>query len=212
VTKSDGQATAVPGQLLTYTITVANLGPSDMDGATVTDTVPAALLGATWTCLPSSGSTCTASGSGSINDTVSVLLGGTLTYSLTGTVDPAATGTLVNTATAAAPPGTPDPDLGNNTATDSNGLLPVGFVAEGELVHGYQRQHDLAALPGPLADEDLFRIFQLRHASYEVLLDGASGDPARAPGRCWSVWPPTRPPCSRVRRRRAPAAAAACAG
>ena len=51
-----------------------------------------------------------------------------------------------------------------------------GAFTDGELAHGYQRQHDLAALPGPVADEDFFRMLQRPHASYEVLLDGASGD------------------------------------
>jgi uncharacterized repeat protein (TIGR01451 family) len=49
VTKTDGQTTAVPGQPVTYTIGVANAGPDDAAGATVTDTVPAALQGVTWT-------------------------------------------------------------------------------------------------------------------------------------------------------------------
>jgi uncharacterized repeat protein (TIGR01451 family) len=176
VTKTDGQTAAIPGGLVTYTIAVTNAGPSAATGATLTDLVPATLLGATWTCTAPLGSTCAANGSGSINDTVGLLAGGTVSYALTGTVDPAATGTLVNTATAAAPGGATDPNPANNSATDTDTLLPSGLSIEGELLHGYRRQHDLAALPGPVADEDLFRIFQRPHASYEVLLDGASGD------------------------------------
>src|SRR5262249_26213215 len=98
MTMTDGQAVAVPGQPVTYTLIASNAGPSDVSGAGVIDAVGSQLLGATWTCVASSGSSCTASGSGGINDVVSMPVGGTLTYTLTATVDPAATGTLDNTA------------------------------------------------------------------------------------------------------------------
>src|SRR4029453_13137535 len=72
ITKTDGQTTAVPGMPLTYTIVVSNSGPSQVLGATVTDTFPAALTGVTWTCVGAAGSTCTPGGVGNINDTVSL--------------------------------------------------------------------------------------------------------------------------------------------
>ena len=52
VTKTDGQTAAVPGQAVTYTIVVSNAGPSSVTGATVTDTLSASLVNATWTCIP----------------------------------------------------------------------------------------------------------------------------------------------------------------
>ena len=295
VIKTDGQTTAVPGQPVTYTITVVNAGPTAVTGATVSDPVPAVLLGSTWTCSASPGSTCTASGSGSINDTVNLLAGGTATYALTGTVDPAASGMLVNTATVTAPagvdpnpandsatdidtltpqtdlsiaksdsadpvfpgdplrydltivnlgpsdatavtvvdtlpggvafvssvPGPPtctlaattltcglgplaaggsatvtidttvngsgagvlvntasvsgaetDPDPGNNSAAESTGVV----AAVGELAHGATFLYDLAAQPGSAAGLDVFRISQKPYSSYEVVVDGTSGD------------------------------------
>lgn len=45
-----------------------------------------------------------------------------------------------------------------------------------ELVHGSDQQHDLAALPGSVADEDWFRISQRPFSSYEVVVEGVSGD------------------------------------
>jgi uncharacterized repeat protein (TIGR01451 family) len=124
VTKSDGQATAVPGEPVTYTIVVSNEGPSGATGATVMDTVPVAIVGGNWSCVGSGGGTCAASGSGNINDVVGVPRGATLTYTLSGTVSPAATGMLANTASVAAPPGTTDPNLANNSATDTDTLTP----------------------------------------------------------------------------------------
>ncbi|MDR3388740.1 MAG: hypothetical protein P4L92_16960, partial [Rudaea sp.] len=95
--------TYLPGQSLSYTITVMNNGPSGVTGASVSDTVPAALTGVTWTCTGTGGGTCTASGSGNINDTVSIPSGGLLTYSVSATVALSATGSITNTVTVSSP-------------------------------------------------------------------------------------------------------------
>jgi len=292
VLKTHAPGTAIPGQPITYTITVSNAGPDVASGAVVLDTLPAPLLNATWTCSASAGSACTASGSGSIVDTVSLLLGGTATYVVTGMIDPAATGFLVNTATVG---GVSDPDPTNNSAFDGDTLGPktdlgvtktdspdpvqpgapltytvtvtnngpsaatgvtlvdtlpagvtfvssvpgsptctfgggtvtcnLGAVAQvssavvtinvnvtttvgvlvntasvtgaetdpnatnnsafastavggrkGELTHGMDMRYDLATNPGPVPDEDSFRISQKPYSSYEVLVDDTSGD------------------------------------
>jgi uncharacterized repeat protein (TIGR01451 family) len=129
IVKSDGQSSAVPGEPVTYTITVTNPGPSDVTGATVSDTFPGELTGVSWTCSASAGSSCTAGPvAGNISDAVNVLAGGTLTYTATGTIDPAATGSLANTATVTAPAGTVDP-VGNNSSTDTDTLAPEADLA-----------------------------------------------------------------------------------
>lgn len=119
VTKDDGQATAVPGSSVTYTIVVANAGPSVVASATVADTFPAAFTGVTWTCAASAGSTCAATGAGDIADTADLLAGGTVTYTATGTIDPTFFGVLSNTADAQPGPGVIDTDPSNNAATDN---------------------------------------------------------------------------------------------
>jgi uncharacterized repeat protein (TIGR01451 family) len=126
ISKTDGLTTASPGQAVTYTIVASNAGPSDAPGATVTDTVPAALTGATWTCVGAGGGTCTAAGAGSINDTVNLPAGGSVTYTLSAVIDPSASGTVSNTATVSAPGGVTDPTPGNNSATDTDGLIACG--------------------------------------------------------------------------------------
>src|SRR5439155_1128331 len=66
----------------------------------------------------------TANGSGNINDTVTMPGGSVITYSATGTIDPSApSGTLSDTAMVTAPNGVTDPDLTNNSATDSDTLV-----------------------------------------------------------------------------------------
>jgi uncharacterized repeat protein (TIGR01451 family) len=123
VTKTDGVTTATPGGSVTYTITASNAGPSNAPGATVADTFPASLT-CTWTCVGAGGGTCTASGSGNLNDSVNLPAGGSVTYTASCTISAAATGTLSNTATVAAPGGVNDPTPGNNSATDSDTLSP----------------------------------------------------------------------------------------
>src|SRR5204863_384004 len=121
ITKTDGVTTATPGRSVTYSITASNAGPSNAPGATVADTFPAALT-CTWTCVGAGGGTCTASGSGNINNTVNLPSGGSVTYTSSCTISAAATGSLSNTATVAAPGGVTDPTPGNNGATDTDTL------------------------------------------------------------------------------------------
>ena len=109
----------IPGDPVTYTITVANLGPGDTIGAIVTDAFPAAILGVAWTCVGSGGGVCAASGSGNLVDVATLPFGGSVVYTATGTVSPDASGTIDNTANVAVTDVT-DPDLGNNSATDSD--------------------------------------------------------------------------------------------
>ena len=71
----------------------------------------------TWTCTASSGSSCSASGSGNIDDAISLEAGDSAFYTLQGTVSGSATGTLSNTASVGAS-GVNDPVPGNNSATD----------------------------------------------------------------------------------------------
>ena len=73
------------------------------------------------------GGTCAASGSTSINDTVNLPVGGSATYTLTGTINPSATGSLSNTTTVTAPGGVTDPNLTDNSATDTDILPGVDF-------------------------------------------------------------------------------------
>ncbi len=122
VTKT-AAAPAVPGKSLQWTVIVTNAGPDLVTGATIADTLPA---GSTWSALASGGATgFTASGSGSINGTVTMPVGSTITYTVTTPIDPAATGTLSNTATVTPPSGGPDdPVPGNNTATATVNLAP----------------------------------------------------------------------------------------
>jgi len=129
ITKDDGQAAAVPGSSVVYSVTASNFGPEDALGAAVADTFPAALF-CTWTCTPSASATCTAGPvTGDINDTVDLPAGSSVTYTAVCSIDPGATGTLSNTAAVTEPAGVTDPDPSNNSATDVDILTPVSNLA-----------------------------------------------------------------------------------
>jgi hypothetical protein len=164
---------------VTWTITAASLGPSTAPAATVTDAFPATVTNVTWTCSATPSSSCgSASGSGDISETVSLFPGGSATFTATGDLGAAATGTLSNTASVS-PGGVADLVPANNTDTDTDNLdlAPIS-----ELVHGSRGVLSLEAQPGPSATTDWFWLRQEAFSSYEVVVDGASGDTGSGAG------------------------------
>ena len=125
VTKTDASATYVPGLGTVYTVVVRNNGPSFVTGATVVDTFAASFTGVAWTAVfAGAGSTGVGSGSGNINQVINLASGGTATYTITASISSTATVAITNTVTVAPPVGTLDPNLANNTATDTNTATP----------------------------------------------------------------------------------------
>ncbi len=150
IVKTDGVATVVAGTSTTYTILVTNPGPSRIDGIQVTDALPGALLGASWSCTPIGGAICGApTGTGSINQLLDMPAGSTVTFTVTATVSASATGTLSNTATATAPVGVVDSDPSNNTSTDLTDIEEVADLA-------VTKTDNVASLtPGNAVDYDI---------------------------------------------------------
>ncbi|MBO9732900.1 MAG: DUF11 domain-containing protein [Chitinophaga sp.] len=105
-----GPGSAAAGEKINYTITVNNLGPSNVTGLTITDIIPASLLQPVWTATAAgTGSSVSASnGTGNINLTgnLPVGTGNSITITVNGIIDPSATDSsfLVNTASVAPPP------------------------------------------------------------------------------------------------------------
>jgi hypothetical protein len=133
ITTDDNDTTEgeVPGTAVTYTIVAANHGALDVTGATVTDTFPMAappsaapgFTAVSWTSTSAGGATGnTATGTGNINDTVSLPVGSSITYVVTAFIDPSAQGTLSNTATVTPPSSVTDSSPADNTATDADTL------------------------------------------------------------------------------------------
>lgn len=119
VTKTDSPDPVRVAQNLTYTITVANSGPNNATGVTLTDTLPA---GVTFVSATSSQGTVSNSG-----NTVTATLG-TINNGANSTITivvrtPNTSGTITNTATATATE--TDVDNGNNTATQTTNVTPL---------------------------------------------------------------------------------------
>jgi uncharacterized repeat protein (TIGR01451 family) len=138
VSKNDGGMPVEWGETVTYTIAVVNAGPAAISNGLVTDTFPAELLGATWTCTATPGSTCSAAGSGDISDgSLSLSAGGTATYVALGTIALDTPTVLSNTATVTPPAGVLDPDPTNNSSSvETSVTAPPGLIFFDDLESG----------------------------------------------------------------------------
>jgi uncharacterized repeat protein (TIGR01451 family) len=133
-TKSVTPTTALQGQTVTYTVRVGNPGTSVIGRATVTDTLSPAFGTASWICsVVSPGSTATlvttacgvGSGSGNINNTVSLSIGGTIEYVIIGVLAPAFTGNITNFAGVTTSVNYFSPAPLNNAATVTSTVSPA---------------------------------------------------------------------------------------
>src|SRR5207248_10554780 len=77
-----GPATFAGGSKVTYTATITNNGPSQMNGVNITDSFapPAGLTGVTFTSVGGAGTSGNTNGSGTINDFVNLPPGKAITY------------------------------------------------------------------------------------------------------------------------------------
>ncbi|MEP6947283.1 MAG: GEVED domain-containing protein, partial [Acidobacteriota bacterium] len=130
VTKTDNSATYTPGAAISYQIVVSNYGPSNATGFSVADTVPASITGVTTSCSPSGVADC-GTNNAPFGNNVSFTNAAIpsdpanfLTITVSGTVAPSTTGDLVNTVIVMKGI-QEDPDLSNNTATDTDVINSV---------------------------------------------------------------------------------------
>jgi uncharacterized repeat protein (TIGR01451 family) len=127
ITKTDSQASDVPGTGITYIIVATNYGPSIVTDAAVTDTFPAALTGCTWNSVGSLGVSGNDPGptAGNINDTgITIPVNGTVTYTVNCTIDPSAPAGILSNSAAVASVAFFDPGPNPNNATDNTTLTP----------------------------------------------------------------------------------------
>jgi uncharacterized repeat protein (TIGR01451 family) len=126
VTKTDGTAAVRSGDATTYTIRVTNNGPSSASGVMLRDQVGAGLAATQVSCSPAPGNRCAvtpnlASLTGAGIGLPALISGQFFEILLTAQVN-AADGTVTNTASLVLTAGILDPDLGNNSATDTDGV------------------------------------------------------------------------------------------
>ena len=140
------------GTSVTYTLTITNNGPNDVAAMTVVDSAPSGVAFNSWTCTvstPGTGSlteSCeNASGSGSINEEVTLNSGGIATYSITATVSVDATATINNSAEVTLPEDVvQDPD-NNDPDEDDVDITPQQQTASILLDKQLYQGHDTGA-------------------------------------------------------------------
>lgn len=115
---------AIPGETVDFTLTVTNRGPSDAQNVTVVDAVPSVLSGV---MVSLDGGAVWEAWEDNARSFGALAAGASQTLLLRGLLNEAATGTLFNTAVAEST--TPDPDLSNNTDTDSLPIQPLADIA-----------------------------------------------------------------------------------
>ncbi len=125
ISKTDGSATYTAGNPISYTIIVRNSGPSNATGVSITDTVPATISGITTNCTASGIASCGTNGSSGnaiSYSGVNINAGAAnyLTITVNGLISAGMTEPLVNTATVTVGTEQLDPNLGNNTVTDTD--------------------------------------------------------------------------------------------
>ncbi|MEP7043596.1 MAG: hypothetical protein ABI843_11070 [Dokdonella sp.] len=155
-----GTASAGFGAPLTYSIVVTNHGPSDANGTTFGDAVPAGVTSITASCgVPTGGAVCGAVNvaGNNVTSTITALPNGaSVTFTINGTAPTSGT-SISNSATAQPPAGVTDPTPGNNTGTATTSLLQPQLT----LIK--------AATPNP------FTVGQL--ASYAITLSNGGAGP-----------------------------------
>ena len=128
ISNADGVSTVTPGGATTYTVAVSNAGPNDVAGLLVSDAPAPGVTFLSWTCSASAGSQCTASGSGAIADTTTLLNGGTLTYTIHAGLAPSVSGTTTNTASLGVPGSVIDTNP-STSASDTDTIAPITSLA-----------------------------------------------------------------------------------
>jgi len=132
VSIDDGLANVLTGQTVTWTLTVGNPGINALSGVAVQATWPASLQNVQWTCVPNeAGSSCAASGSGTLNDSAAIWFGGHVTYQITGTIDLEATGSVTLNAVATIPSGYVNMSPGDDSASDTDTIVADFIFADG---------------------------------------------------------------------------------
>jgi uncharacterized repeat protein (TIGR01451 family) len=114
----------LPGDLVTYTVLVANAGPNAVNGAAFRFAVPAGLSTATWTCTAVGIGNCTAAGgSGDIDHGVVLPVGAVLRFKLDATVVAALGTSIAASASITVPKGYIDVDPLDDLAVDSDPVV-----------------------------------------------------------------------------------------
>lgn len=128
IVKVNGCNYLAGGATTTYTIAVANAGPSDVTSALVQDLLPPELTSAIWVCTPQAGSGCVAGGNGNIDHLVDIGAASGLQFELTASVATGPEIPVSNSASVTRPDGVLEDVLSDNLSTDTD---PIRMYVDG---------------------------------------------------------------------------------
>ncbi len=130
VTKSNGSSTLRPNSTTDYVVDVTNLGPSFVNELNLTDTLGAGLTLVSIT--PQRGVYTAATG---LWTGVALAAGESVRLVVRATTSAATTGSVTNTVTVSAGSDYTDPDLSNNTASDTDTITTAGLYSIAGMVY-----------------------------------------------------------------------------
>ena len=121
LTLDDNRPSYVPGQIQTYTITIKNNGPWGSYRDTVRNALPSGITEMTWTSTTyGTAVSDNANGTGALEDVIDLSVGDSVVYIVKVTVPLGFTGDLDNIASVTASTVVADPDMANNSVTDTD--------------------------------------------------------------------------------------------
>ncbi len=129
VSNSNGLTMLIPGQTTTYQVVIGNTSSVvDLPAVAVLHTLSPALINVSWTCSSSGSASCPAtSGSGPISATLAMPKASSFSYTVTATVAPTSLSSIDATVSATVQPPYSDPNLANNSVTDSDSRVWDSF-------------------------------------------------------------------------------------
>lgn len=126
IAKAGPAGDLVPGQDVTWAITVTNDGPSDARSVQATDRLPTAIDLTSPITIDGGSAACSRAGRDVTCDQATLADGATITIEIAGTVLPGVTSTIENAALLTS--ATDDPDPSSNSATSSNDVAPIADI------------------------------------------------------------------------------------
>ncbi|MCB1613272.1 MAG: hypothetical protein KDI60_16190 [Xanthomonadales bacterium] len=121
VSNSNGVSALTPGDSTIYSVVVSNTSSVvDLPAVAIVQSLSPALINVTWTCAGTGGATCPASGSGAVSTTIPMPKGSSLSYQVSATVADTLLDAIDATVTATVQSPYGDPNLANNSVTDSD--------------------------------------------------------------------------------------------
>ncbi|WP_197440334.1 FG-GAP-like repeat-containing protein [Polystyrenella longa] len=126
----------VEGEVIGYTITVINQGPTNVIDARVVDLFSGQVDAVTWSAQFTAGAAGTSSGIGEIDELVAIPVGGTITYTVGGRVGDDIGRFLKNEATVTVPGGVSETDPSNNSDYEIDSVTSPTAVSKAEFKEG----------------------------------------------------------------------------